>query len=352
MKSENTMKSFRRLFLLAAAGCCLAMAGGCRRNSPEHPPGQSVPDVFALGADISWVTRMEAEGLRFYNRAGEPRECTALMKEIGMDAIRLRVWVDPEDGWNGREDVLGKARRAQELGMRLMIDFHYSDTWADPGHQQPPSAWTGYDLNGLADAVERHTRDILQTLLSHGIQVEWVQVGNETADGMLHPTGRCHDHARNYAVLTSVGYRTVKSVYPEAKVIVHVDQGENLARFTWLFDELRLHGGQFDRIGMSFYPGSDWEKAVADLLSNLPVLQQRYGCPVIVCETGMPWDDAPNARRMLTALIQGAQASGCCEGVFYWEPQAPAGYNGGYTLGAFRDGRPTEALDAFRRSCR
>ncbi len=305
---------------------------------------------FAKGADISWVTEMESRGMTFKNRNGEERECTALMKELGMNSIRLRVWVDPADGWCNKEDVLVKALRAHKLGMRLMIDFHYSDSWADPAKQNIPAAWRDFNITEMKQAVADHTVEVLTLLKENGIDVEWVQVGNETTDGMLWEMGRCSKYPANYAKLNNAGYDAVKSVYPDATVIVHVDRGDDLSRHQWLFGELKKNGGKFDMIGMSLYPSyieKGWRPAVEDCLRNIKTLSKEFSCRVMVCEVGMPWDH-PDAKAMLSMLISGARATELCDGVFYWEPEAPNGYNGGYSLGAFADGMPTEALDAFK----
>ena len=143
---------FAALFLFLAL-----TSGSCEKPAPEPDP---VPDPdptpaisFAKGADVSWVTQMEKEGCRFYDAAGQQTECMALLKSLGMNAIRLRVWVNPTDGWCGRDDVVAKAKRAKALGLRVMIDFHYSDWWADPGKQNKPAAWKNLDLEGLKKAV-------------------------------------------------------------------------------------------------------------------------------------------------------------------------------------------------------
>ena len=104
---------------------------------------------FAKGADVSWLTEMEQDGVKFYNQYGKAEECMRLLRDLGTNAIRLRVWVNPEGGWCGKDDVIAKASRAQALGYRLMIDFHYSDTWADPGNQKVPAAWQGYTFEQM-----------------------------------------------------------------------------------------------------------------------------------------------------------------------------------------------------------
>lgn len=351
--------------LIAAA----ALFSGCTAepNPTYTPPAPEEPATastgFALGADISWMTKLESEGEVFYNADGDNMECTALMKEIGMNAIRLRVWVDPEDGWCNRSDVLAKALRAKKLGMRLMIDFHYSDTWADPGKQVIPAAWLGFasDTEQLAKAVADHTTDVLTLLKDNGIDVEWVQVGNETTNGMLYTSGSdgndgwidfengggsVWDHPENYAALTDAGCKAVKSVYPDAKTIVHVDQGHNIGRGEAVFRALQNANVDYDIIGLSLYPNGAVER-IGQCVANITTLHEQYGRDVMICEVGMPYDNPDAAYSQLTELITGAENSGHCLGVFYWEPEAPAGYNSGYTLGAFENGAPTHALDAF-----
>src|SRR5206468_9587293 len=148
-----------------------------------------------------------------------------ILKDLGMNTIRLRVWVNPQAGWNNKSDVLAKAIRAKNAGMKLLIDFHYSDTWADPGHQSKPAAWNNYDLAALKTAVANHTTDVLTTLKNNGIVPEWVQVGNETNDGMLWPEGKASVNMNNFAQLVNAGYDAVKGVDNSIKVIVHLSNG-------------------------------------------------------------------------------------------------------------------------------
>jgi arabinogalactan endo-1,4-beta-galactosidase len=132
--------------------------------------------TFAKGADISWITQMEASGYHWSNDAGTQQDLLQILKDHGMNTIRLRVWVNPSGGWNGVNDVVAKALRAKNAGFRIMIDFHYSDSWADPGKQTKPAAWRTHTFDQLMADVYQHTFNTMNTLASNGIFPEWVHV--------------------------------------------------------------------------------------------------------------------------------------------------------------------------------
>ena len=325
----------------------------CEEDRPDFKEHEIVPPpaattAFASGADISSVTEFTAKGVKFYNKEGVETECTAIMKQLGMNAIRLRVWVNPKaDMYCDKADLLAKALKVKEQGMRLMVDFHYSDTWADPGQQAVPKAWQNFNIDQLCQALREHTVDVLQTLKDNGIDVEWVQVGNETTDGMMWPLGKASTHMQNYALLTTEGYDAVKSVYPDAQVIVHMANAALIEWFTGIFTRLQLFEAKWDIIGMSFYPEL-WQKETDAVVDNIITLSERFGTPCMIVETGMLRNDPIVGKQAMAYLFDRMMnhTKGYCRGIMYWEPETYK--ESGYDKGAFSDdGRPTATLDPF-----
>jgi arabinogalactan endo-1,4-beta-galactosidase len=345
MKGKNI---FWVLALLLWAGCKKDSAG----TKTTNPADTIKINTSALikGADVSWLTQMEASGVKFYNNDGVAQDCMQLLKDKGMNAIRLRAWVNPADGWCNTDDVVAKAVRAQKLGMKIMIDLHYSDTWADPGKQPKPAAWQNLDFAGLKDAVSAYTISVMNALKGKGITPDWVQVGNETNDGMLWEDGRASKNMAAFAALISSGYNAVKSVSSSTKVIVHLANGYDNSLFRWLFDGLKANGAKWDIIGMSLYPTTaNWQSYNEQCLANMNDMFSRYGSPVMIVEVGMAANEGTVCKAFLTDLLAKVSTVKAAQGlgVFYWEPEA---YNWqGYGLGAFdNSGRPTVALDAFK----
>ena len=308
---------------------------------------------FAKGADISWLSEQKAYGAIFKNDSGNEQDVLQILKDHDMDSVRLRVWVNPADGYySSIDDVIIKAQQAKAAGMRIMIDFHYSDSWADPGQQTKPAQWSSYDTSGLMSAVWWHTYDSLTALKNAGITPEWVQVGNETNNGMLWEEGKASVSMQNYTWLTNSGYDATKEVFPNAKVIVHLANCHDNANFRWIFDGLAANGGKWDVIGASSYPtnasGINWQTANEQCLTNLNDMVARYDTDVMITEVGVPWDHT-EAKTIVADVISKAKAVNGNRGlgVFYWEPQS-SNWNG-YTLGAWNPNtnQPTAALDAF-----
>ncbi|MBB3186263.1 glycoside hydrolase family 53 protein [Microbacter margulisiae] len=345
------MKNKGKIILLVMSFLGLLLCSACQKATITTTATTTSDTTFAKGADVSWVTQMEASGVKFYNAAGTQTECMTLLKSLGINSIRLRAWVNPSDGWCNTKDLLVKALRAKNLGMRIMIDFHYSDTWADPSHQTIPAAWASLSFSALETAMANYTTNVLDTLKTNGITPEWVQVGNETGNGMMWPAGNATTSMANYAALVNTGYNAVKAVFPNTKVIIHLQNGYDNSLYRWLFDGLKSNGAKWDVIGMSLYPSTtNWQNYNAQCLANMNDMVSRYGSEVMICEVGMPWDSPTVCQSFLTDLIAKVKSVSNHKGlgVFYWEPEC---YNNwqNYTLGAFdNSGKPTVALNAFK----
>jgi arabinogalactan endo-1,4-beta-galactosidase len=311
---------------------------------------------FAKGADVGWLPQMEATGYKFYDTDGAEKDCLQLLKDRGMNTIRLRVWVNPNDdkasGHCSKEETVVMALRAQKMGMRIMIDFHYSDSWADPAKQFKPKAWENHTFPELMKDVYDHTFDVLSALKSVGVTPEWVQVGNEIPGGMMWPEGSTKNWSQ-LAQLLNKGYEATKAIDPKIKVIVHLDEGNNNEKFRWFFDSATANNVKYDVIGLSYYPfwiKKDYTETISDLAYNLNDMVARYNKEVMVVEVGGEYDKVQNTYEMLAATIKAVKAvpNNKGLGVIYWEPQGEKSWSG-YSLSAWQsDGKPSMALDAFK----
>ncbi|RCX12203.1 arabinogalactan endo-1,4-beta-galactosidase [Anaerobacterium chartisolvens] len=319
-------------------------------------PAQTHPAAgsFAKGADISWLPQMEANGYKFYDDAGVQQDCLKILKDHGIDSVRIRTWVNPSaDKWNGHcstNETIALAKRAKSMGFRVMINFHYSDSWADPGQQTKPSEWMNLDFNALMKRTYDYTYDVMTRLKNNGVEPEWVQVGNETNNGMLWEDGKASSNMRNFAWLVNCGYDAVKAVSPQTKVIVHLSNGYDNSLFRWMFGGLNSNGAKYDVIGMSLYPETNnYLTLAAQCLTNMNDMVYRYGKEVMICEIGMQYNYPSDCKTFITDMISKTRSISNNKGlgVFYWEPQAYPGINH-YNKGCWNsNGRPTIALDAF-----
>lgn len=352
----SPMKKINNSFLLPLAFLLSMIFYSC--TSAQTPEPLPVPTNFAFskGADVGWLPQMEATGYKFYDVDGSEKDCLQLLKDRGINTIRLRVWVNPSNdkasGHCSPAETVVMAVRAQKMGMRIMIDFHYSDTWADPGKQAKPAAWANHSFADLQNDVYKHTFDVLTALKTQGVTPEWVQIGNEIPGGMLWPEGSTSNFSQ-LAQLLNKGYEATKAVDSTIKVIVHLDEGNNNARFRWFFDNAKTNNVKYDVIGLSYYPfwiKSDYTTTIADLENNLKDMVLRYGKEVMVVEVGGDYALVENTKSMLDAVIKAVKSvpNNKGLGVIYWEPQGEKSWSG-YQLSAWQsDGKPSPALDAFK----
>lgn len=310
-------------------------------------------EPFWLGADVAGATMLEKMGQPLYNAHGEHQEEISMMKDMGLNAIRLRIWVNPKDGWCSKEDQLILAKRAKKLGMPVMVSIHYSDTWADPGAQTIPALWKNFNYEQMKDAVAQHTKEVLTLFKENNINVRWVEIGNETRHGMLWPMGKTEDNMDKYAGLTNVGCVAAKKVYPHAKTIIHIDGGVDPIRYNKIFNAFVKYNVNYDMIGLSSYPYWDQKQGleavdkatIIDCINNINGLYKKFGKESMIVETGYDADRANDGYKFMKAFIHAArtETNGHCHGIFYWAPEI----DGGYKLGAFRNHRPTHIMDAF-----
>lgn len=373
--------------ILFVAALFAAVSCGSKNNpdpgKPEIPEEVGTP-TFAKGADISWASEMEAEGRKFRLKDGKEADLLSVLRASGINSVRLRVWVDPYKGWSGKDDVLAMARRVSNAGLALMVDFHYSDFFADPSRQQIPAAWKAdkADIDKMCAHVTAHTKEVLEALKAAGVTVNWVQVGNETRSGMLFGSGDLvwankGSEFASYVKLSNAGYDAVKAVYPYAMVMPHLNNAYDASGNEWWVSSFKAQGGKFDALAFSHYPQECWNgetRMEADEANRLALefLQsavEKYKVPVIVSEVGVktPENEA-EAKRLLQAFMTGIRKVKGCAGVFYWEPETDGSWKpkvyddksaiyrftgkqetwGAYGMGAFtHSGAPTSVMEVF-----
>jgi arabinogalactan endo-1,4-beta-galactosidase len=310
---------------------------------------------ISKGADISWMTEMQSNGFSWKDNNGVSKQLLPLLKEYDLDAVRLRVWVNPDvseaNGWCDIDDLVAKAEIAKAAGLEVMICIHYSDHWADPGKQTKPTAWTNFTVSQLETAVANHTTDILNALSAKGITPKWVQIGNETNDGMLWNSGKASTGGfGNYAKFLNAGTNAVKTFNNSIKTVLHIANGNNNNLFRWNINGLLNNGlvfSRFDIIGMSLYPEeNNWVSMVNDTYTNMLDMKTRYAKDVMMVEIGFSSNRPSVSHQFITYMIEKTKlANGL--GVFYWEPIAHKNWNS-YSKGAWdEDGSPSIAMDAF-----
>ena len=280
-------------------------AGGwASMDNVTFTPGKV--DRKVRGADLSSIPKNEANGAVYADADGNTVDPVEAFAEAGTNLVRLKVWVNPADGFNMKEQVAAMARRADAQGMRVLIDFHYSDRWTDPGAQGVPAAWQGLPPTGLADAVYNHTRDVMAAVKAAGVTPYAAQIGNEINPGMLWPYGQSYDvdprdsvtgaQWDNLASFLRAGARAVSDVSPGTQKILHLTNLNNgIDGINWWYDQAAARSVPFDIIGLSYY--GYWHGTLATLQSSVTSLSARYNKDVIVVETSYPFTlaDNPNA---------------------------------------------------------
>lgn len=285
---------------------------------------------FAMGVDVSFLKQAGARGAVFRDD-GVAKPALQIFKERGFNWVRLRLFHSPTNLPNNLEYTIASAKEAKRLGFKLLLDLHYSDSWADPAKQWPPKAWAGLTHTQLMTAVFEYTRDTLRAFHDAGASPDMVQPGNEITPGMLWPDGKLPEHWDNFADLLRAGIAGIRAAGQPTRVMIHIDRGGDWPATKTFFDELQQRGVEFDVIGQSFYPW--WHGSLSDLEENLRRTSERYAKDIIVVETayawrpmnyrdgGAPFPETPAGQRafweQINRIVRGAARG---RGVFWWEP--------------------------------
>jgi beta-galactosidase len=269
-----------------------------------------------MGADISFLPQLEDRGIHFSDK-GVEKDAILVLKEHGFNYIRLRIFNDPatdsgyspKKGFCDLEHTKQMALRVKKAGLKLLLDFHYSDYWADPGKQFKPAAWRGLSFDDLKKALYSYTQQVMQALKDQGTTPDMVQIGNEINHGMVWPEGNIYN-INNLAQLFQAGAAAVKAVDPTVVIMLHVALGGQNDESVFFIDHMLARHVHFDVIGESYYP--KWHGTLEDLRDNLNNLARRYGKDVIVVEYSQFKEDV----NKIAFELPGGKGKGTC----IWEP--------------------------------
>ncbi len=274
---------------------------------------------FFKGVDLSALQEVEDHG-GLYSENGIAGDAMHILKNRGMNAVRLKLWHTSE-AYNNLDKTVLLAQRIKALDLAFLLDFHFSDTWADPGRQSKPAVWADLSYEVLKDSLYHYTKDVIRVLAAHNALPEMVQIGNEIICGLLWDDGRVCDAFNTpqqwaqLAELINTAVRGIQDGLPPdhgIKIIIHIDRGGDNAGCRWFFDHLFAQNVSFDIIGLSFYPW--WHGTLDDLKSNTRDLAQRYGKDILLAETAYPWslgwnDDTHNLVGSTDQLLSGYPAT-------------------------------------------
>ncbi len=316
-----------------ASALLLALATGAACSAQQVNNGKS--STYAIGADISFLPQAEQQGAIF-KEDGIARPGLEILRDHSYNWIRLRIFNAPTTLPNNLEYTIAAAKQAKAMGFKFLLDFHYADDWADPGHQPTPAAWRNLTHKQLVDAVFSYTRDTVAAFRAAGMLPDMVQVGNEISNGMIWPDGKLPENWDNFAQLVQAGVDGVKAgsgAQPSPPIMIHIDKGGDIAGTKYFFDKLATYKVPFDAIGQSYYPW--WQGSLNDLRANLEFSIRAYGKDVYVVETAYNWKpgnylqhpgpfpETPAGQRdfldELNRVVMEAPG-GRGKGVFWWEP--------------------------------
>lgn len=349
----------RRACLLCARGFVLglmAVAGAVGLRAQHYID-------YAFGADVSFLKQIEDGGKKFKD-AGVEKPGLQILQEHGYNWVRLRVCVEPVSNNlpNTLAYTIAMAKDAKARGMKFLLDFHYSNGWADPTNEPTPEAWKNLTPEQLVEQIFSYTRDAIAAMRDAGVLPDIVQIGNEISNGFCWPVGKLPENWDNLAGMIYAGINGVdagRGNHRRPRIMLHVDHGGDLHNCRNFFERIGAYGIPYDLIGVSFYPWS--HGTLVDLRANLTFLAETYEKDIMLVETGAyyapsrffkesapPFPETPEGQKQwLQALneIVLATPKNRGRGIFWWEPAAGGGL---ITRGYFdRDGHGQPVLEAF-----
>lgn len=310
-----------------------------------------IEPAFLKGMDLSFVDEIESEGGAYYDN-GVQRDVLDILRDNGVNSVRLRLWNEPKYDYTNLKKTIQMAKRVKDKNMHFLLDFHYSDYWADPGKQYKPKAWEGLSFPELTEALKQFTKQTILALKEQGALPDMVQIGNEITNGMVWDDGRVGDEWdtpeqwSKLAKLIQAGIDGVNEATGDGAripIMLHVDRGGDNEGSRYFYDRIFALGVDFDVIGLSYYPW--WHGTVEAFTANMNDLAVRYNKDIVVVETAYPWTTAPKdadpatfkieewsipdyaptpeGQAAFLAMLLGTikeTAGGRGIGVYYWEP--------------------------------
>jgi len=337
--SPRPFRRILRVSVLAAAllGSCAAPPNA---TAPPAAAPPLAPLAYAIGADLSFLKQAEERGTKFKD-GGVEKPGLQIFRDHGYNWIRLRLFHSPTQLPNTLAYTIAEAKAAKALGYQFLLDFHYSDTWADPAKQTLPKAWEGKSHAELVKAVFDYTRDTIAAFRDAGAMPDMVQNGNEITPGMLWPDGKLPQNWDNFAELVKAGIAGVdagRGAAPRPRILVQIEKSGNVAATKYFFDNLLQRGVEFDVIGQSYYPW--WHGSLLELRDCLAFMAERYHKDIILVEVAYNWrpaeyrdqpapfpETAEGQREFLDEVnrVVLATPGGLGKGIFWWEPAVTGG---------------------------
>ena len=296
------------------------------------------------GVDISYLAQQEKCNITFQKNNKE-MPVLQIFNEAGVNWIRLRLWHTPQNNWNNLENTLITAQEIKKHGFKLLLDIHYSDTWADPSNQTIPKSWKNYDFDKFCEAFEVYTATVISKFNTSKCSPDMIQIGNEITNGILWPHGKTDtpQGIKNFSILLKKASSIIRRHSPHTKIMLHIDRGDNTSLSNWFFNIIESHNIDYDIIGLSYYPYWN-DKDLSKIGTNISNLKKRFNKAVCIVETSymwtLKWNDncnniagtpsqliskypaTPNGQKQYLSDLCNIVATSGGIGVFWWEPTA------------------------------